>query len=512
LPQSFSFPAPFVTILVPITLFGWIFVAIIMFAVLPARRAVLAAYILAWLFLPQAGIDVPGLPDVDKVNATSLGALIGIVLFDARRLQQFRPSWVDIPMCVWCLASIPSALTNPLPPEATSQLYDGISGVVKDFLTWGAPYLVGRLYLNDLIALRELAIGIVLGGLIYIPLCLFELRMSPCLHLWVYGYHPSSFEMAIRFGGYRPMVFMQHGLMLGMWMASASLIAVWLWRTGSLRRVHGVPLGLLALGLIIVTILCKSVGAIALLAFGLAAMYAVRNVRSTAVILVLVAIPVLYMFLRAERIWSGQELVHLAAMISEERADSLLGRFENEDLIAQKAAQKPLFGWGGWGAWRVKDEFGRDITVSDGMWVIALGEKGLVGLTSLSALVLLPIVLLAWRVRARQWSTAWAAAPAALAMLLLLYALDNLLNAMMNPVYFLAAGGLSGLYLAFPRIKEAARQAHLAWWQQQQALLEQIHAEEEAAGEAHPAASLLALEGRSIPGDLANPWRRRTGR
>lgn len=485
------------TILVPITLIGWIFVAIIMFAVLPARRAVLAAYILAWLFLPQAGIDIPGLPDLDKVNATSLGALIGITIFDAKRLQQFRPSWVDVPMLVWCLASIPSALTNPLPPEATSQLYDGLSGVVKDFLTWGAPYLVGRLCLNDLPALRELAIGIVLGGLIYVPLCLFELRMSPCLHLWVYGYHPSSFEMAIRFGGYRPMVFMQHGLMLGMWMASAALVAVWLWQTGSLRRLYGFPIGPLAAGLIAVTILCKSLGAIALLLFGLGAMYAIRHVRSTAIILALVSIPVLYMFVRAERIWSGQELVELAAMISDERADSLLGRFENEDLIAEKAAQKPLFGWGGWGAWRVKDEFGRDITVSDGMWVIALGEKGLVGLTSLSALVLLPIVLLARRVPARQWSTAWAAAPAVLAMLLLLYALDNLLNAMMNPVYFLAAGGLSGLYPAFPRIKEAARQAHVAWLRQQQEFAEQQSREHDAIeGGAQPAASLVAVHGR----------------
>ena len=500
------------TILVPISLIGWIFVAIIMFAVLPARRAVLAAYILAWLFLPQAGIDVPGLPDIDKINATSLGALIGIVLFDSKRLQQFRPSWIDIPMVVWCLASIPSALTNPLPPEATSQLYDGMSGVVKDFLTWGAPYLVGRLYLNDLIALRELAIAVMLGGLAYAPLCLFELRMSPCLHLWVYGYHPSSFEMAIRFGGYRPMVFMQHGLMLGMWMASASLVAVWLWQTGSLRRVYGIPMAPVAFGLVVVTLMCKSLGAIALLLLGLGAMYTIRQVRTSAIVILLAAIPVLYMFVRAERLWSGGELVQLAAMVSNERADSLLGRFENEDLIAAKAAQKPLFGWGGWGAWRVKDEFGRDITVSDGMWVIALGEKGLVGLTSLSALVLLPIILLVRRVPARQWSSAWAAAPAVLAILLLLYALDNLLNAMMNPVYFLAAGGLSGLYLAFPRIKEAARQAQLAWMQQQHEIAEQWLQDASDKGQPQPAASWIAVESMTAKRESANRWRRRNGR
>jgi O-antigen ligase len=143
----------------------------------------------------------------------------------------------------------------------------------------------------------------------------------------------------------------------------------------------------------------------------------------------------------------------MAEMINEERADSIEGRLENEDMLIEKASLRPWFGWGGWGGWRVYDpKTGEDITVSDGMWVIALGEKGMVGLVSVTAVVLLPFALFLRRVPARYWSTAAGGAPAALALLLMLYSIDNLFNAMLNPIYLLAAGGLSGFYVAAPQL------------------------------------------------------------
>src|SRR5262245_37070361 len=121
-------------------LYGWVFLAILLFAILPPRRAVLTAYILGWLFLPQAGIDLKGLPDLDKVTGTSMGAMVGVLLFDAGRLATLRWSWVDVPAAVWCLVSIPSSLVNGL------GLYDGLSGLLRDAITWGIPYLMGRMY------------------------------------------------------------------------------------------------------------------------------------------------------------------------------------------------------------------------------------------------------------------------------------------------------------------------------------------------------------------------------
>src|SRR5204863_5509035 len=128
-----------VTILVPIMLRGWVFLAILLFAIVPPRRAVLAAFILGWLFLPQAGVPLSGLPDLDKITATSMGALLGVLLFDADRLTRLRPSWVDLPVVIWCGLSIPSSLVNGL------GIYDGLSGVARDVFNWGIPYLIGRM-------------------------------------------------------------------------------------------------------------------------------------------------------------------------------------------------------------------------------------------------------------------------------------------------------------------------------------------------------------------------------
>ena len=39
--------------LTPISMFGWIPVVLVLFAILPARRAVIFSFLFAWLFLPM---------------------------------------------------------------------------------------------------------------------------------------------------------------------------------------------------------------------------------------------------------------------------------------------------------------------------------------------------------------------------------------------------------------------------------------------------------------------------
>ena len=51
-------------------------------------------------------------------------------------------------------------------------------------INWLLPYLVGRLYLTDAEGLREFALGIIIGGVCLIPLCLFEIKMSPVCSPW----------------------------------------------------------------------------------------------------------------------------------------------------------------------------------------------------------------------------------------------------------------------------------------------------------------------------------------
>jgi len=150
----------------------------------------------------------------------------------------------------------------------------------------------------------------------------------------------------------------------------------------------------------------------------------------------------LYIGLRCTGLWSGQGVVPLARAIDEGRAESLEGRIRNETLLIDRAFQRPMFGWGSDDSFRVRNARGDDIVTVDGMWIIALGHNGLAGLSAMIMTGLLPPLMLLVKLPARQW-TAQAHAPAVvLALMLILYMIDCLLNAMINPIYMLFDGGL----------------------------------------------------------------------
>src|SRR5438105_4188406 len=115
-----------------------------------------------------------------------------------------------------------SSLANAEPGNQLGA-YDGLSMMLDQFMAWGVPYLAGRLYFADRDGMRELIVAIILGALAYIPICLYEIRFSPLLHAKVYGFKQCDFVHIIRFGGYRPMGFTLHGLLLGLWMSAATL-------------------------------------------------------------------------------------------------------------------------------------------------------------------------------------------------------------------------------------------------------------------------------------------------
>jgi hypothetical protein len=313
-------------------------------------------------------------------------------------------------------------------------------------MTWGVPYYLGRVYFTDLGGLRDLAVGVVIGGVLYAPLCLWEVRMAPTLHHTLYGYHQHSFAQHMRDGGYRPMVFMQHGLMVAMWMTWATVAAWWLWRSGAMRTLAGVPMGLVTGGLAVTLLLCKSIGPLGLAVAGVMLFYTTRRLQWRWAVWALIVMVPLYIGARASGAWSGASAVEAARMLAgPERARSLDGRIRNETILAERALQRPLFGWGGWDKWRVRDDSGRDISTSDGLWVIALGQNGIVGLAAVTLATLLPGALMLWRWPMQWWADPRVAPAAVLAVLMVLWAVDNLLNAMINPVYLLALGGLVAL-------------------------------------------------------------------
>ncbi|MBK7875216.1 MAG: O-antigen ligase domain-containing protein [Planctomycetes bacterium] len=442
--------------LVPIALYGWIPFAAVLFACMPARRAAIYGTIAGWLFLPVATLPLPGLPDYDKTYAIDMGVFLGALLFDTRALTSVRVRWYDLPMLAWVLSPAISSLLNGLGP------YDAGAQSVRVIIQWGLPWWIGRAYLRDLQALKELATAIVVGGLAYAPLCLWEIRMSPQLHGTVYGFHQHDFSQTVRWGGFRPTVFMHHGLMVGMWMASATLVAAVGWLACGWRRLGPLPMGGVTAVLLVTTVLCKSVGAILLLLIGVVVLLALARARSRALLAVLVTAPIVYLGVRASGAWSGRDLVQIAGAISTERADSLAYRLGSEDLLAARARQAPWFGWGGFGrSFVTRDEEGYEAVIVDSLWVLVFGQQGVFGLVALLAVLLVPVYRLTRTLPSRRWFQGGAGAAAILAVLLLLFLVDDLANFMYHPVYMLAAGGLAGLRLprAVPSV-EPARAPH----------------------------------------------------
>jgi O-antigen ligase len=345
-------------------------------------------------------------------------------------------------MFLWCLTPFFTSLSNGL------GAYNGVSQVATHVIHWGVPYFLGRLYLVDAVGMKELAVGIMLGGLLYVPFCLFEILQGPYLHKIVYGFHQHHIGQAVHFGGWRPMVFMVHGLMVGLWMAAASLICIWLCRNRALPKVLGISPWWLALVLVGTTLLVKSVNGWVLLVMGSVLLFSAQRFRSHLLIYGVIALIPLYLSLRGTGVWSGAEIVSLTAKaLNEERAQSLTVRFENERLILDKAKRRPILGWDGWNRNKLHELAGFEvyvISVTDSFWIIAFGSYGLVGLTSVMISLLVPIVLFLRRHPPPMWLHRYLSPCAVIVVILLLYSIDNLLNAMVNPVFTLALGGVAG--------------------------------------------------------------------
>ncbi|MBV8782148.1 MAG: O-antigen ligase domain-containing protein [Phycisphaerae bacterium] len=439
-------------------LFAWLPIVIGIFAAnQSARRAIIIAFVSAWLFLPMATMHFAGLPSYDKMSATCGGVLLAALIFDSKRMFNlgFMPSIVDIPMIIWCLCPIGTAMAND--PELTT--HDGISWALQQTITWGLPYLIGRIYFSDRQGLRDLAKAIFIGGLIYMPLCLFEIRFSPSLHFNIYGYYQHSLGQQLRSNGfYRPLMFLEHGLAVGLYMANATLAGIWLWWTGALKKLWGYSTGWMLWAMGITTILCQSWGAMFLFMGGLACLFCYKYLRSGILLIVLLAIPPAYVSSRIIFQWHGGGFEQVLLKLTDPaRTQSMMYRVQNEEEILKRAMQHPWFGWGNYArAFQVRGYSIFDLIYTpDSLWINAFGPYGWVGLGSLLAL---GIPLLFLRVPKKQWAAPDNAGVVIFAVFFALYQLDNMSNDMANPLFVLGLGGVCGL-IANGALKQQATNA-----------------------------------------------------
>ena len=426
-------------ILAQLALLGFPAFVLLLFALLPLRKAILTGMVSGWLFLPTIRLGVVGIPDYDKIVATNCAVGLGCLLWSRRELFALRPRWIDLPMLLWCLAPSFSSLSNEL------GFYDAGSAGVRQVLAWLVPYCIGRAYFKDASALRQLAVAFVIGGIVYIPLCLLELRLSPQLNYWVYGFHQNQFWRNLRMEGFRPVVFMNNGLMVGMWMATATVISFWLWLSGE-KRLFRVPYPLIFGALLTLTFLCKALYAILLMVLALTLLLIARQSKSLVpAILLLLAVPG-YMALRGLQIVPAETLVqHAETWFGHSRAQSLGARLAQEDYMIRHAMQRPTFGWGGYRrSWPIDEYTGEyQIRGLDGLWTIVIGKHGLYGVSTVFAMLLAPVAAVLFRKRESAWGTSAAASYEVLSICLLIFTCDCLLNGMFNPMFVLIAGAIS---------------------------------------------------------------------
>jgi len=179
-------------------------------------------------------------------------------------------------------------------------------------------------------------------------------------------------------------------------------------------------------------------------------MFFTKWTRSRVALVLLMLMPLTYMYLRATQTWSGRPMLEwVEAFTDEQRARSLDARLTQEDLFSERALERPFFGWGGYGRMFPTDELsGKWLTRGiDSLWIIALGTYGLVGLISVSLALLLPLWLMLRRSRADVILAPSLAVPVGLAILLVLHMCDCLYNGLVNPVFVMASGGVGSFVL-----------------------------------------------------------------
>jgi len=317
--------------------------------------------------------------------------------------------------------------------------------------------MAGRVYIDSTDKLRDLCIAIVIGGILYLPLCLYEIRMSPQLSNMIYDFFPHTFLEHKRYGGFRPIVFMQHGLMVALWMAATTTATFWLWRSKELRYIKGVPMSFFTLALIVTTIFCKSVNGWVALALGCGGYFIFRLFLSPIPFRLLHLLVLFYILLRISGGISGGEIENLASgVLDAERMESMSIRLAQEDLFVEKTLQRPLLGWGMIGrAWPKVEESGINaIGMIDALWLITFSTRGFIGLFSLIAMMLVgPWLILRFIKKQKTDTNIDQIGPVLLGLIVIMFMIDCLMNGMINPVYVLISGAILGWYVNKVKVK-----------------------------------------------------------
>lgn len=330
------------------------------------------------LFLPaRVEVDLPLIPPVNKHFVLSILCLIGLkVLDNQHRLRIKLDSITKIYLLIIC-SMIVTISTNMEPVFnglywiQGMTAYDIVSSAIK-WLVFITPLYAGYLIHQNNSNNDKLFKVIVVLALIYSLFILIELRLSPQFHTWVYGFFPHNFNQHIRDGGYRPVVFLGHGLVVSIYLSLAVLtsLALFLSKRGGLISRNGL---IISIYLFVVLVLSKSLGAILLTLVGVVVLTFCSPKRVSKISLSITIIAVSYPLLAIFQLIPNTTIIDLANQINPDRAISLASRIFQEQQIILHLNEKLMFGWGPWGRYRLIN------SVTDSFWIINIGTWGVIG-------------------------------------------------------------------------------------------------------------------------------------
>ncbi|WP_373355186.1 hypothetical protein [Pseudoroseicyclus sp. CXY001] len=431
-------------------LLAWPFASLALFRALAPGRALIASMLIAYLVLPPApaGVDLPLLPPLTKDTIPALVAFLIVIVMHREGLRLWpRNRLAQGLILVFVFSPVLTVIANPQPIIAGSWVTPGLTS--HDAIAWTVnqalvllPFLMARALLASPGDHRDLLFATLIAGLAYSLPLLLEVRLSPILNLRLYGYYQHAIAQSVRGDGFRPLVFLQHGLWAAFLVMSSVLAAVALARAeeGSRR----VALLFAGFYMLVVLVLCKSLASLLYALAGVPLILMLPQRWHIHIAAALACLTLVYPAAKAVNLVPEQALLAAAADISPDRAQSLGFRFENEALLLQRAEERPLLGWGGWGRHLVRDsQTGQQISVSDGQWIVTLGTWGWLGFIAQFGILVLPILAI--------WGRMIRFGPETLAPLvgpiLLLYGInlvDLIPNATLTPVTWLIAGGMLG--------------------------------------------------------------------
>lgn len=443
----------------------------VLFRLLPLKQAIVATFLTGYLLLPKLPrYDLPLLPEISKDTIPALMALVCSLLavmvagrrsatVGAARLSPDRSArWLPthivlrVLLALILLGAVGTVLTNGDAVAITDERvlpglrpYDLFNVVSSAFISL-LPFMLGHRFLSDREGQRVLLIGLGLAGFIYCLPALAEIRLSPNLNRWVYGFFPHAWKQHLRAGGYRPVVFLHHGLWLGIFLAMTALAAFSV--RSFLRDIRGMAWFAAGVWIAGTLFLAKSLGALIILTALLPlALFATTRLKLLASGLIVVAI-LIYPMMRGAHLVPIDSIISAAGRIDEERAGSLKFRLDQEEVLLQKFSEKPLFGWGTWGrSFVYNNETGEKTTVTDSQWILIIGYFGWAGYIGWFGLLGGSVLLLAFRRRDIELNPE----TGALGLVVTANIVDLMFNATLVPVTWLVAGSVAGALVTAPR-------------------------------------------------------------